>query len=120
MHQTNLKATLFQKVSCLYAAFMLCVYGFGNVYATSAGSTMNSLFDKAGQLSDNIVNGLTDLYCNKLFPLLFVVNLVLLAFTKDERKLGIEKKSLITICVIFVLIKVVDVIVATMNELAAV
>ena len=114
------KATLFQKVSCIYAAFMLCVYGVGNAYATSASGSLNSLFTKAGDLSNNIVTQITDLYCNKLFPLLFVVNLVFIAFTKDERKMSVEKKALITICVVFVLIKVVDVVTATMNELSAV
>lgn len=121
---TENKVSLKQKLAYLYAALMLCLYGMGNVFAagtegSAAGSAANSLFEKAGNLSDNIVTGLTDLYCNKLFPLLFVVNLVFLAFCKDERKVAAGKRVLISICVIFVLIKVVDVVTATLNELAA-
>lgn len=114
------KATLFQKVSCIYAAFMLCVYGVGNAYATSASSSLNSLFNKAGTLSKSVVDQLTTLYCDKLFPLLFVLNVIVIAFTKDERKLSVEKKAIFTICAVFILIKAVDIVTATMNELSTI
>lgn len=127
---TENKVSLKQKLAYLYAAFMLCLYGIGNVFATNtagsapgsvggsaAGSAANSLFEKAGNLSDNFVTGLTDLYCNKLFPLLFVANLVFLAFCKDERKVAAGKRVLISICVIFVLIRVVDIVQATLEEI---
>ncbi len=110
------KAPLRKKAALLLAAFNLCMCGLGSAFASSAA---NSLFDKVGKLSEKLTTGLDDLYCDKLFPLLFVLDCIFLAFTKDDRKIAVEKKALITVCVVFVAIKVVKVIQATLVELTA-
>ena len=42
----------------------------------------------------------------------------MLAISKDERKIAVEKKALITICIVFVLIKGVTVIQTTLENVA--
>lgn len=104
------KTPLKKKVALVLAALNLCMCGLGSAYA-------NTLFDQAGTLSENLTKGLDDLYCDKLFPLLFVVDCIFLAFTKDERKIAVEKKALITVCVVFVAIKIVKIIQTTLVQL---
>lgn len=110
------KTPLKKKVALVLAALNLCMCGLGSAFAADSA---NTLFDKAGKLSENLTSGLDNLYCDKLFPLLFVVDCIFLAFTKDERKIAVEKKALITVCVVFVAIKIVRYIQATLVELTA-
>lgn len=62
-------------------------------------------------VAKNFANNLQNFYCMKLFPVLMLVNLVLLAVTKDDKKLAIIKRALITLIVVFAVIKGFDTIV---------
>lgn len=114
------KATLHQKVALVMSGVMLCIYGINNaLYADSVSSAPTSqLFDAAGNFAQKLIEGLDDFYCSKLFPLIFVFDLIMLAISKDERKIAVEKKALITICIVFVLIKGVTVIQTTLENVA--
>ncbi len=111
-------ATIRQKVQLVTSAFLLCMYGLGNALVADSVSSTNELFGKLGEFTETILTGLEELYCDKLFPLFFVFDLILLAISKDERKISIEKRALITLCIVFVLIKGVTIVTDTLNQVA--
>lgn len=110
------KLSFTQKAKYYGAMFMCGMCGVGPMYAAST----NQLFDKLGSFSEELVKNLDDLYCNKLFPLLFIVACICWAFTKDERKKSIEWNFGKGIVIAFVVIKLVAIIQATLVDLTSI
>lgn len=69
------------------------------------GSNAADIWSASSGVADSFAKNLRDLYCHKLFPVLMLTNLVLLAVTKDDKKLAILKRTLITLIVVFVVIE---------------
>ena len=95
----NIKTTL----SKLYAYFSIAL-AFTMCGITPAFAS-DDVFEVGNQITDNLITKISDFYCDKLFLLLLVVNLVLLAFTKNEKKTALYQKTLITIVVVYVVLQ---------------
>lgn len=105
----TLKTTTTKLYCYISTAFLMACAGVSPIY----GDT--NIFDAGGNLADSLFNQIKDLYVGKLFPLLLVVNLVLLAFTKDDKKVALLKRTLITICVVFIAMHLVSLITSTLT-----
>ena len=78
----------------------------------------NDVWKASGNITDNLVSNLTTLYTDKLFVFLLILNCRGLAFIKDEKWTARLIKSLIIICVVFVVCKGYDVITNTLLNLS--
>ena len=110
------KLSFTQKAKYYGAMFMCGMCGVGPMYA----ATTNQLFDKLGSFSEELVKNLDDLYCNKLFPLLFIVACICWAFTKDERKKSIEWNFGKGIVIAFAVIRLVAILQASLVHLTSI
>ena len=118
----NIKTTLRNFYNYVYIGFVCAVSGITPMFAddppaSEAVVETETVFSAGGNLMDNLVTQLTDFYCGKAFWLLAVVNLVLLAFTKNDKKVELYKKSLIIICVVYALLKCSNLVTSTIDSL---
>lgn len=94
------------------------VVGFLFLLTFFMPSRADTIWNVAATASDSLIKNIKDLYCKAIFPLLFVLDLILLALTKDEKKLAIEKRALLILVIVFVAIYGVYVIRDTVLGLA--
>ncbi len=87
---------------------------FGHVFAQ--GTT--DVWQAGGALTDNLVTAITTFYVDKLFVLLLIVNVVLLAVIRDDKWTKTLTKSLFIICIVFIVCKGYNVITATLTKMA--
>lgn len=80
------------------------VVGFLFLLTFSMPSRADTIWNVAQTASESLITNIKDLYCKAIFPLLFVLDLILLALTKDEKKLAIEKRALLILVIVFVAI----------------
>lgn len=92
--------------------------GFLFLLMFSTSSRADTIWNVAATASDSLIKNIKDLYCKAIFPLLFVLDLILLALTKDEKKLAIEKRALLILVIVFIAIYGVYVIRDTVLNLA--
>lgn len=95
------------------------VVGFLFLLTFSMPSRADTIWNVAATASDSLIKNIKDLYCKAIFPLLFVLDLILMALTKDEKKLAIEKRALLILVIVFVAIYGVYVIRDTVLGLAS-
>ena len=104
----NIKTTLFKLYLYCSTAWTMAMCGIVPAFADGDEGdepAVPDVFDAGGSLVDNLILKISVFYTGKLFILLLLVNLFLLAFTKNEKKIELYKKSLITICVVYALFK---------------
>lgn len=75
--------------------------------SSSSASSGDDVFTVAESAVDSIVGKLVSLG-TKLFPLALVICIISLFITHDERKLGMEIKILITLCIAYALLLMID------------
>lgn len=113
----NIKTTLTKLYLYCSTAWTMALCGIVPVYADGDDQNVanSDVFDAGGNLVDNLISKISDFYTGKLFILLLLVNLFLLAFTKNDKKIELYKKSLITICVVYALFKCYDIFISTID-----
>lgn len=114
----NIKTTLTKLYLYCSTAWAMAMCGIVPAFADTPQNTANSdVFDAGGTLVDDLIGKISDFYTGKLFILLLLVNLFLLAFTKNDKKIELYKKSLITICIVYALFKCYDIFITTIDSL---
>lgn len=78
----------------------------------------NTIWGVAEEASKDLITNIKNLYCKAIFPLAAVIALIAMVLTKDEKKLAVEKKALVTLIVVFIAIYGVYVLRDTVEQLA--
>ena len=84
----------------------ISLLSFGSVNRIYA----SDIFEKAASISGTLKDKIVGTYTSALFPLLFTVDLLCLAITKDEKKLAKEKEALKWLIIIYVGMQLITVI----------
>ena len=117
----NIKTTLTKLYLYCSTAWTMAMCGIVPAFADPEDEAQNvansDVFGAGESLIQNLIDKITQFYTQKLFILLLLVNLFLLAFTKNDKKIELYKKSLITICVVYALFKCYDIFVSTIDSL---
>lgn len=80
-----------------YIPVGLCFW-LNQVFYLAATTELGKGITKA---TDNIVDEIVAVYCGSLFYALLIVNIIVLAFSKNDKVTGIAKKTIIFIVVAF-------------------
>lgn len=93
-------------VKKLFNAKNCIIFFFNALFTTTTFHAAQTNFGKgAVKASDNLLKELEAIYCGSLFFLLLGVNVVWLAVTKNEKVMGILKKTLIGLLVAYIVLK---------------
>lgn len=103
----NIKTNLRYYYNCIYIAITCALFNIKPLFADpeESASGNSPIFDKGGSIVDSVITQVADFYTEKAFLLLLVLNIFLLAFTKDDKKLALFKRTFIIICVVYVLLQ---------------
>lgn len=119
----NIKTTLRHFYNCIYIGITCALFNINPIFAdpesTSEPPTVaeQTIFTAGESIVSSLTTTISDFYTQKCFPLLLVVNLVLLAFTKNEKRVELYKKSLVVICVVYVLLRGSALITSTLDSI---
>ena len=76
---------------------VMAMIGFG-----FASQGTNTLWEATESAGNDLIKNLRRFYCYTAFPILLVINLLGMAFTKDERMIAVIKKALIIEAIVFI------------------
>lgn len=100
------------------AVMMTALVGFMFLLTFATQSHADTIWNVAETASGSLIENIKNLYCGTIFPLGVVIALISMVLTKDEKKLAIEKRALITLIVVFIAIYGVYVLRDTVKGLA--
>ena len=90
-----------QHVLCAIGILVLCAVSVRLGYAGELASDLSAHTRPAGQ---ELLRHIQRLYCWTIFPVTGIVNMIALAATRDEKMIGILKKTLVWQCCVFLLV----------------
>lgn len=76
----------------------------------------DTLWEVGKTASTDLFAKMKDLYCNGLFWPLLGLNLILLAFTKDDKKRGVLRYALIAIIIVYVIFNGITLLKETLDD----
>ena len=100
------------------AVMVTTMVAFMFLMAIATQSYADTIWNVAENASASLITNIKNLYCKAIFPLGAVIALIAMVLTKDEKKLAVEKRALITLIVVFIAIYGVYVIRDTVQNLA--
>lgn len=74
--------------------------------ATSGGGDIK-IVNNLAKTASNVYTAISTAYCNSICWLLFMVELLVFAFSKDEKKIALSKKCFIGCLIAYVLFKII-------------
>lgn len=100
------------------AVMVTTMVAFMFLMVIASQSYADSIWNVAENASTSLITNIKNLYCKTIFPLGAVLALIAMVLTKDEKKLAVEKRALITLIIVFIAIYGVYVIRDTVLGLA--
>lgn len=89
------------KVARFFGLWGACIAAQGTYHATDIGNAIDSV-------SSNVLDEIARVYCGSLFFLLLGVNIVVLAFSKNDKVLGVAKRTIIFIIAAYFVLKLLQ------------
>ena len=77
----------------------------------------DNIFDAGSGVIADLLTNIRSVFCYRIAPLVLVINLIVLAVSKDEKVFSAGIKALITIAVVWIILQFLPAILATLTQL---
>lgn len=104
-----------EEIIGMFSLWGACIASQGTYHATAVGDAIDTA-------STSLLNEISRVYCGSLFFLLLGINIVVLAFSKNDKVLAVGKRTIIFIIAAYFILKILGngnggVIGSTMTEI---
>lgn len=96
--------TFFNKKTIAELLIIICAYSLCIVTMFAAPTT--TLGGNLNTGAYNLIKEIESIYCGSVAWLLLAINILVLAFSKDEKKIGFAKRALAVVVVAYAVIKI--------------
>ncbi len=89
------------EILIIICAYSLCI-------VTMFATTQTTLGGNLETGASNLIQEVEAIYCGSVAWLLLAINVIILAFSKDEKKLGFAKRAIAVIIVAYIVVKILS------------
>lgn len=101
------------------AVMALAILGFAFLFVITQPAYADTIFEVAEKTATTLIGSIKNLYFKAIFPIAFVIDLIALALTKDEKKLAVEKRALIILVAVFIGMYLVSALAETLAQIGS-